>query len=105
MAQLHEACTLDWECKYTSKKTPIHYDSNGGMFIVIDESKIVLSPGTKNLLKNFDNYHVFIPNVPIEKTKTLTFTCFTYQNDLMCDTVNDGFLIFERGTKCTVLGD
>lgn len=58
-ATLHETCTLDWECKYISKFSPIHYDSNGVMFIVIDDNKSISTPGSKNVLLQFKNYNVY----------------------------------------------
>lgn len=99
-----ETCTMDWECKILSKKVPIHYNSEGEMFIVLDDDKIQISPNTKETIIHRKNYNVYIPKMSRENSITVYLECFKNRNSLLCEGANEEMVKFDQGTRCTVLG-
>lgn len=81
----HDACTLDWEWKYIEKKTPIHYDSDGARFIVIDDFKLDINSNEQHQLHNFPNYAVYIDKIPREIQTSMPLSCFKHKKSLLCE--------------------
>lgn len=99
-----DTCTMDWECKIIKKLMPIHYNSEGETFVVIDDDKVEISLGAKDQLIKRSIYNVFIPTIPKENSMTIHMSCFKHKDDLLCEGANEEMIKFESGTRCTVLG-
>lgn len=101
----HDTCTMDWECNNIEKITPLHYDSDGKRFIVIDENKVYIKSQEPEQVFPFKSYTIYIDKMPKEYEITKTLLCFKHKKDLLCEEENGAFIMFEQGTKCTVLGN
>lgn len=99
-----ETCTLDWECKLIMKEAPIHYNSEGEKFIVVDDDKVQVFNTKSDTIIHRKICNIYVPKLPKEHEMTMVFRCFKHKRDLLCEGANDEMVKFEFGTKCTVIG-
>lgn len=80
---------MDWECKIILIKVPIHYNSEGKMFIVLDDDKVKLVPNSKETIIHRKNYNAYIPRMPKENSMTVYLECFKHKSSLLCEGANE----------------
>lgn len=84
-----ETWTLDWKCHIINKEIPIHYNSEGKLFIVLDDDKVSIFGLKDGALLHRKTYNVFIPKNPKENSLTFHMSCYKHKKDLLCEGAND----------------
>lgn len=72
---------------------------------MVDDSNIIIRSQEPEQLYPFKSYAIYIDKIPKEYEISKELMCFKHNKDLLCEEDSGALIMFEQGTKCTVLGN